>query len=639
MEEATLTARTPLQSQLRSAPSPKISGSVPSRAVQDTNARDPVTAPRRGPFEPLASIVLVGVRGVGKSTLGILAATAYSRRLVDSERAFVEATGETASAYRKANGSAEYRARHNEVLQATLNDNASGAVIVCSFLDLEGRGGEILGAYSQAHPVFHITRDVEGIKSVLRVWTIERINDLLSTSAPLLRLCSNYEFFNLTQRSSSKEELDSNSPNRDEQASDNFLTLKRVERDFLRLLRNAVGDHERGQAHHSAYPFSSVDIEQRKFTYAVTISTSQILRYGDMNLDEAQIGADSVELLINNDFTSKRQYFQIISNAFAIIRRNTTLPIMLTLDTKPDFTRDAFRFQTLEFLLRLGAELVCIPMDFTDCQLDHLLELKGHSKMIGLSELNKRPDQGWDDQSTVEMYTRAAQIGCDIVKVTMPAATVEDCSAVQSFHSRVKALDMKIPLIAYNTGSKGRTSKCFNQMLTSVQPHDISYNGDKRDTTDVSATDISQALFASFVFESMRFFIFGGDVSYSLSPAMHNAAYKACGMRYTYEAVSADGIEKLAALVKTHDFGGTAVVQPYKTMALVLMDAMSRHAEAIGAVNTIVPIREMGANGNLPSEVEILSRRSQQGPVLALYGFNTGKKRRSEDQGRLMLIF
>ena len=40
--------------------------------------------PRNASFEPSVSIVLVGVRGVGKTTLGILAATAYGRRLVDS---------------------------------------------------------------------------------------------------------------------------------------------------------------------------------------------------------------------------------------------------------------------------------------------------------------------------------------------------------------------------------------------------------------------------------------------------------------------------------------------------------------------------------------------------------------------------
>jgi shikimate 5-dehydrogenase len=95
-------------------------------------------------------------------------------------------------------------------------------------------------------------------------------------------------------------------------------------------------------------------------------------------------------------------------------------------------------------------------------------------------------------------------------------------------------------------------------------------------------------------------------------------------MKYTYEARSSDSIDELKELVMSNDFGGTAITQPYKTSALDLMDGLSPHAKAIGAVNTIVPIRELSADGRIPDEIDIISRRTQQGPVKALYGFNTG---------------
>lgn len=603
----------------------------PSRAssqpldIKNGDRTEPLNPfPRQVSFSRLASIVLVGVRGVGKSTLGILAATAYSRRLVDSERAFFEDTGETASAYRKARGIADYRRRHSQVLETTLNDNSTGAIIVCSFSDLEGNGAEILRKYAQSHPVIHVTRDVEGIRSVLRVWSVERIHNLLSTSAPLLRSCSNYEFFNLTEWKNQDDHRHVDH-NENTAARDNFLTLKRVERDFLRLLRNTIGEHERSLAHHSAYPFSQVGIERRSYTFAVTVHVSEVLR-DVFDLEDAQIGADCIELLVSPVFTSKRQYLNDISKAFAIVRRATILPIMLSVDNTETSQLRGFKFETLVFFLSLGPELMTADLSLSYDQLLHLVKSKGVSKIVGWSQMSNRPSEGWFDQHCIDTYTRGALIGCDFVKITMPAGAVEDCFAVPTFHSRVKALDKNATLIAYNLGSKGKTSKCFNKTLTSVRPHRATSEEEQGggSTNDVSAKEVTQGLFAAFVFEPMRCFIFGGDVSYSLSPAMHNAAYEACGMRYIYETVSSDDIDLLKREATRLDFGGAAVVQPYKTVALELMDALSPHAKAIGAVNTVVPIREMASNGSVPSELEILSRQSRRGPVKALYGYNTG---------------
>src|SRR6201999_2856171 len=78
----------------------------------------------------------------------------------------------------------------------------------------------------------------------------------------------------------------------------NSLTLKRVERDFLRLLRNVIGDHERGPSHRSAYPLSQMELEDRKYTFAVVVDVPDILS-GTLDLDELQIGADCIELVLD----------------------------------------------------------------------------------------------------------------------------------------------------------------------------------------------------------------------------------------------------------------------------------------------------------------------------------------------------
>lgn len=581
--------------------------------------------PRNASFQPSVSIVLIGVRGVGKTTLGILAATAYGRRLIDTERAFQEATGITASDFRKAKGTAEHRKQHVQVLESTLKNNSSGAVIVCNFSDLEGNGAGVLRDYARSHPVIHITRDAEGVRSLLKIWTIERVDELLAASAPLLRSCSNYEFYNLTESNYGHERTTSNDQNRNGVTHEHFLTLKRVERDFLKLLRNIVGGFERSQSHHSAYPLSQVEVERRSFTSAVTIATTQVLE-GNIDFDNAQIGTDCIELLVDQEFISKRGYLSSIAKAFAIARRSTILPIMLSVESARLSMTDNSMIKLYDFCLRLGAELCVVDLSLTDSQLLSIVKSRGNSRIIGQARMPANEQNSWNQQKCVESYSRAVRIGCDIVKITMPAVSVEHVFDVQALQRQVEQLELRVPLIAYGTGPNGRTSKCFNKTLTSVRPQyaPTTELTDSEEVANLSAQDISKALFGAFVFDPLRFYIYGADVSYSLSPAMHNVAYKACGMRYAYEAMSSDSIETLKRLTTMHDFGGSAVTQPYKTSALEFMDGLSPHAKAIGAVNTIIPIRQLSSDGGIPDELDIISRRTQQGPVKALFGFNTG---------------
>lgn len=158
------------------------------------------TRPRKVSFNADASVVLIGVRGVGKSSLGVLAATAYSRRLIESERAFFEATGSTPQDYRKHYGTVPYHTKHPQILKRTLETHSKNCIIVCSFSDLENDGAVIIRDYAQNHPVIHVTRDAWGIQSHFRDWTEDRVKQLLCASGPILRSCGNFEFFNLSEK-------------------------------------------------------------------------------------------------------------------------------------------------------------------------------------------------------------------------------------------------------------------------------------------------------------------------------------------------------------------------------------------------------------------------------------------------------
>jgi shikimate dehydrogenase len=95
-------------------------------------------------------------------------------------------------------------------------------------------------------------------------------------------------------------------------------------------------------------------------------------------------------------------------------------------------------------------------------------------------------------------------------------------------------------------------------------------------------------------------YLFGHPVAHSLSPAMHNAAFRALGLPHRYSGIDVEP-EGLAGLVRTlrhSDALGANVTIPHKVAAVPMVDEESDEVRATGALNTIVRrgARLIGAN-------------------------------------------
>jgi shikimate kinase len=250
-------------------------------------------------FKPEASLVLVGARGTGKSTLGVITSTAFQRRLIDTEFSFKEITGHSTTAYRKEHGAVSYQQRSLEVLKTVLYSNQSNCVIVCGLVSLSKEGQGLLSEYGRTHPVIHILREVENVQSYLRIAEKEKVSSLMDAAEKMFRVCSNLEFFNLSDRSSisTPDTRASSHLLSDERSSTPYLALKRAERHFLKFLALTTSIANI-PALEDAYPLSRVYAESRSFTYAVTVPLSQ-LTSSEMDIEKLEEGADAFELRID----------------------------------------------------------------------------------------------------------------------------------------------------------------------------------------------------------------------------------------------------------------------------------------------------------------------------------------------------
>jgi shikimate dehydrogenase len=84
--------------------------------------------------------------------------------------------------------------------------------------------------------------------------------------------------------------------------------------------------------------------------------------------------------------------------------------------------------------------------------------------------------------------------------------------------------------------------------------------------------------------------IFGYPVEHTLSPAMHNAAFKALNLNYCYVPflVHPDHLEDAVKAVKALNLRGVNITIPHKEKVIPLLDEISEEASFMGAVNTIV---------------------------------------------------
>jgi shikimate dehydrogenase len=87
--------------------------------------------------------------------------------------------------------------------------------------------------------------------------------------------------------------------------------------------------------------------------------------------------------------------------------------------------------------------------------------------------------------------------------------------------------------------------------------------------------------------------LIGAPIAHSASPAMHESAAEALGLRGHYQLIEvagadAAGLRMMLEGVRRLGFAGVNVTYPYKEAVVPLLDELAPGAAAMGAVNTVV---------------------------------------------------
>ncbi|KAI0467262.1 type I 3-dehydroquinase-domain-containing protein [Xylaria cf. heliscus] len=575
-----------------------------------------------GSYVQDASIVLTGIRGTGRSTLALLAANHLGFNIIDTDIIFRQAFGITDRAYALKYGQEECCRQQLILMRSALDSNPVNAVIVCGLTSIVRDGQRLLKDYCKAHPVIYIIRDAEEVSKYLQHRDVAAISSIIDAASPTFRSISNFEFYNLpdTAFTNPGESTEISSP------PSPSLVMKKAEFDFLELLSFASGQLSPliGLARTLT---SLAPLEARPYTYALVLTASQIATLGG-KLRELDSMADAVELVIDvrellgEEPTLSSTKATWISRIFYTLRRNVRLPIIyhVRYANKQSMASSSLYLDVVRHGLRIGSDFVTVDLRLGTA-VQELLVNQSRSKLIGNFHDDFPESGAWDSEARRTLLEESARQGFDIIRFTQRATSDADNISIQRFirHFR-EVCRAGTLLVAYNTGPLGRISCYRNRILTPVTHPLISAcnstpNCDDNSDGIPSVPEALGALYDSSVLESYYFGVFGPDVHLSIAPFLHNSAFSYCGMPHEYKTFQGPSLEAFESTLRDTSFGGGSITRRFKTEVIPLLDYLSPAATAIGAVNTVIPLRSR--------ETDALLDREKRGKVVALYGENT----------------
>lgn len=518
------------------------------------------------------SIIIIGMRGAGKTTTGGWASRILGWPLIDLDTELENTIGMTIPQLIKERGWDGFRAEELALIKRILKERPNHHVFATGGGIVEMPDArELLKQYvASGGPVIHVTREIQMVLDFLNIDKsrpayVEDLMGVWLRRKPWYEECSNFQYHFQKVNVSSVNKITS------------------VLDGFAAFIRSITGQ-------------SSIldSLRHKKHSFFVSLTLPQI---GPAVHDLPKItqGSDVIELradlLVDPSSTSGIISSEYLVDQIAILRWTTTLPIIFTVRTKsqggkfPDDQVDELP-RLYDIALRMGCEFVDIELTSPQPLKDFVLANRRNAKVIA-SHHDPSGRLSWANGGSawIPHYNKALEYG-DVIKLVGFASSLEDNFALSEFAAWARASHPSKPIIALNMGTHGKLSRITNGFMTPVSSpalQTVAAPG------QLSAKEIRQGLSLIGEIVPKKFVIFGKPIGHSRSPALHNILFKQTGLPHQYARHETDNASDIVSIIRAPEFGGASVTIPLKLDVIPLLDAVDPAIRTIGAVNTIVP--------------------------------------------------
>lgn len=271
--------------------------------------------------------------------------------------------------------------------------------------------------------------------------------------------------------------------------------------------------------------------------------------------------------------------------------RARTKPILLTCRSESEGGRspaaDAPRRR------RLLAEAFRLGFDFVDVEassgFDEIAaERKGRGLVLSVHDFERTPED------LDGIFERMAARRPEIVKIVTRARSIADLGRVLAFaRRRAKARQPGDPaLVTFAMGPEAVASRILGGRYGAPFTFAAPANGLEAAPGQLPARTLAEVYRAREVGPATKVYgVLGVDVLRSLSPAIHNRAFKELGLDAVYVPLQAESFEAFRRALPDLDLSGFSVTRPYKQDVLALLEECEPQARRTASVNTVA-VRE-----------------------------------------------
>jgi 3-dehydroquinate dehydratase / shikimate dehydrogenase len=268
------------------------------------------------------------------------------------------------------------------------------------------------------------------------------------------------------------------------------------------------------------------------------------------------------------------------------------------------------RRRLLSDALALGAEYV--DLEWRAHFDDLLVQTRGRRIVVSSHDFRSMPA----DLAGLAGALRAT--GAEVVKIAAQAGALRDCLPLMAL-GRSMGQHGKMVLIAM--GECGLASRVLAGRFGSAW----TYAGTIGDVGQVRPSVLlDRYRFRALGDATDVYGVVGSPVSHSVSPAMHNAAFRATGIDAVYLPLPAADADDFVAFARAIGLKGASVTIPFKVALYERVDDACAAARRIGAINTIrvVDGKWRGANTDASGFLRPLQDRgvSVRGMRVAILG-------------------
>lgn len=525
----------------------------------------PVVPPKDVFLDSSKTIVLIGMRGAGKTHLGKVAAAHLGFSFIDMDIEFERVTKTSIADYLKSNSWDEFRKLESEFLSACLISNPHNTVIATGGGIVESADGfQALTEWDG--PVIHIKRD---IADIIRYLNVDKTRpsygqDIMTTwlnRRPLYEKLSKLEFSSLGVG---------------ENEADHWSHVDSI---FVRFLDSSIA--------------KQIPLPKAEPSFFVSLTYSQVEDCIPV-IGRITEGCTAIELRVD---LLKSFDVEYVGQQVALLRSISKLPIVFTVRTtaqggKYPSTDIVGMIELLQYGIKWGCEYVDVEFMAPYERFDKLVSMKGNSYLIGsYHDCESKIDWSQNDQSQDQDFDTIFQGLCkygDIAKIIGCAKTIHDNFGIAQFIQNASHRTSK-PIIALLMGSFGQLSRCLNSFLTPITHSAIPFPAAPG---QLSIQQIMKMRGNLGMESKKRFFLFGDPIAKSVSPLIHNTGFTCLGLSKQYYLEPTNSWEFVKKHMDSDDAFGASVTIPLKVDIFTnnVCQHVSAPATSIGAINTIYKV-------------------------------------------------